>query len=72
MASRLGLVGPGNHVVVVERVHDAFCLKIVAVDELGLGIEREGPVDPAAVVVGGAEGGVNARVSVGIANVKTT
>ncbi|GIL72321.1 hypothetical protein Vretifemale_2686, partial [Volvox reticuliferus] len=48
MASRLGLVGPGHHVVVVERVHDAFCLKIVAVDELGLGIQRDRPMDPAA------------------------
>ncbi|KAG2497916.1 hypothetical protein HYH03_004180 [Edaphochlamys debaryana] len=53
MSSRLGLVGPGHHVVVVERVHDAFCLKIVAVDELGLGIDRGTgmPYDPAAVVV---------------------
>jgi pyruvate kinase len=27
MATRLGLVGPGHHVVCIERVHDAFCLK---------------------------------------------
>ncbi|KXZ56864.1 hypothetical protein GPECTOR_1g78 [Gonium pectorale] len=51
MSSRLGLVGPGHHMVVVERVHDAFCLKIVAVDELGLGIQRDGPLDPARAVV---------------------
>ncbi len=51
-ASKLGLVGPGHHVVCVERVHDAFCVKIVAVDELGLGIDRPDGVDPTAAVVG--------------------
>ncbi|PNW77193.1 hypothetical protein CHLRE_10g426292v5 [Chlamydomonas reinhardtii] len=53
LSSRLGLVGPGHFVVVVERVHDAFCLKIVAVDELGLGIQREDGAlaDPTATVV---------------------
>ncbi|MEW5318442.1 MAG: hypothetical protein WDW38_009663, partial [Sanguina aurantia] len=39
-AVKLGLAAPHDHVVCVERIHDSFCVKVVAVDELGLGIER--------------------------------
>ncbi|KAF5832362.1 pyruvate kinase [Dunaliella salina] len=41
-AARWGLVAPHQHVVIVERVHEHFAVKIVAVDELGLGIKKPG------------------------------
>lgn len=39
-ASRLGIVGPNNHVVAVQRIHEDFCVKIVSVDSCGAGIKR--------------------------------
>ena len=32
-AARLNLVQPGDHIVVVQRVHEDFCIKIVGVNE---------------------------------------
>ncbi|MEW5314600.1 MAG: hypothetical protein WDW38_006083 [Sanguina aurantia] len=40
VAGRMGLVKPHDHVVCVQRIHDDFCVKIVAVDEMGEGIKR--------------------------------
>ncbi len=40
-AASLGLVGPLDHVVVVQRVHDDFCVKIVSVAPSGRGILRD-------------------------------
>ena len=37
VASRMGLVEPNNHVVVVQRMHESFCVKVISVDELGRG-----------------------------------
>lgn len=37
VAGRMGLVKPHDHVVCVQRIHDDFCVKIVAVDEMGGG-----------------------------------
>lgn len=42
-AAQMGLVQPHDHIVVVQRIHEDFCVKIVSVDELGSGIKR---VDP--------------------------
>ncbi|KAL6752894.1 hypothetical protein V8C86DRAFT_3172018 [Haematococcus lacustris] len=39
-ATRWGLVKPGQQVVVVERVHEHFAIKVVAVDSDGLGIKK--------------------------------
>jgi pyruvate kinase len=39
-AVRMGLVGPLDYVVVVQRVHEDFCVKIVTVNESGKGIKR--------------------------------
>uniref|UniRef100_A0A7S0RHC8 Pyruvate kinase n=1 Tax=Chlamydomonas leiostraca TaxID=1034604 RepID=A0A7S0RHC8_9CHLO len=40
-ALRLGLVKARDQVVVVQRVHEDFCVKIVAVADNGTGIERD-------------------------------
>jgi pyruvate kinase len=40
-AARLGLVKPLDHVVVVQRVHEDFCVKIVAVSHTCKGILRD-------------------------------
>lgn len=40
-AGRLGLVKPMDHVVVVQRVHEDFCVKIVSVSQTGRGILRD-------------------------------
>jgi pyruvate kinase len=40
MASKMGIVKPNNHVVVVQRIHEDFCVKIVSVDAMGAGIKR--------------------------------
>lgn len=39
-AARMGLVQPHAHVVAVQRIHNDFCVKVVAVDALGGGIEQ--------------------------------
>ncbi|GAX81790.1 hypothetical protein CEUSTIGMA_g9218.t1 [Chlamydomonas eustigma] len=39
-ASRLGLVRGGDHVVVVQRVQEDFCIKIVAVNDKSTGVLR--------------------------------
>lgn len=40
MAAYSGLVQPHQHVVCVQRIHDDFCVKIVAVNSMGGGIKR--------------------------------
>jgi hypothetical protein len=52
-ASRWGLVVAHQHIVVMERIHEYFAVKIVAVDELGLGIKQ-----PLLGGVGGVGAGV--------------
>lgn len=42
VAGRMGLVKPHDHVVCVQRIHDDFCVKIVAVDEMGEGGCKKG------------------------------
>lgn len=36
-SARMKLVKPNDHVVVVQRIHDDFCVKILSVDALGRG-----------------------------------
>ncbi|KAG1667784.1 hypothetical protein FOA52_010821 [Chlamydomonas sp. UWO 241] len=43
-AARQGLVRPGDHVVVVQRVHADFCIKIIAVNAAGTGIAQTGSI----------------------------
>lgn len=43
MCSRKGLVNPGDHIVVVQQVHEDLTLKIVSVDDMGYGIKRIRP-----------------------------
>jgi hypothetical protein len=40
IASRMGVIKAHDHVVVVQRVHEDFCVKIVSVDGVGAGIKR--------------------------------
>lgn len=47
MAASRGLVQSGDMVVVVQRIHDEFALKIVSVDDLTES-GRVGTVEPAA------------------------
>lgn len=42
-AARLRLVRPGSFIVVVEQVHADLCIKLVAVDDLGLGTKPASP-----------------------------
>jgi pyruvate kinase len=37
-AAAMGVVAPGSQVVCVQRIHDDFCVKIVAVNERGDGL----------------------------------
>lgn len=39
-AGNMGLVKAKDYVVVLMRVHDDFCVKIVAVSETGCSVER--------------------------------
>ncbi len=45
-AASLGLVKPLDHVVVVQRVHDDFCVKIVSVARSGRGILKDDEETP--------------------------
>jgi pyruvate kinase len=55
-ASRMGLVQPHAHVVAVQRIHNDFCVKVVAVDALGGGIEKGGVGGTAHGGLGGSLG----------------
>lgn len=39
-AAREGFVRPGGHVVCVQQVHEDFCVKIMSLDEMGVGIKK--------------------------------
>ena len=41
MAGRMGVVGPSDYVVVVQRLNHDFCVKILAVDDSGTGIKQQ-------------------------------
>ncbi len=41
-STRIGLVAAGDYVVVVQRVHDDFCIKIVEINADSNGILRGG------------------------------
>jgi len=45
LASRMGLVRPHSHVVVVQRINDDCCLKVLTVDAAGTGIRKLGAAD---------------------------
>ena len=38
MALDKGLCKPHDHIVVVQRIHGDFCVKVISVDSLGSGI----------------------------------
>jgi len=68
-AARMGLVQPHAHVVAVQRIHNDFCVKVVAVDALGGGIDRD---RTGGTAHGGAGGGAHGTAFGGAGSARPT